>query len=69
MRFKAKHQISKKSTNTSSNRCNICETLAIKHQFKLNDLFLKSTLNNEIEIGSYKLISDEEVEVKKIYSN
>lgn len=62
MRFEAKHRISKISANTSSNRRNICKTLAIKHQLQLNDMFLKGTLSNEIEIGPSKLINDTELE-------
>lgn len=62
MRFEAKHRISKISANTSSNRRNICKTLAIKHQLQLNDMFLKGTLSNEIEIGPSKYIIDTEVE-------
>lgn len=62
MRFEAKHRISKISANTSSNRRNICRTLAIKHQLQLNDMFLKGTLSNEIEIGPSKFIIDSEVE-------
>ncbi|XP_022164877.1 uncharacterized protein LOC111029935, partial [Myzus persicae] len=62
MRFEAKHRISKISANTSSNRRNICKTLAIKHQLQLNDMFLKGTLSNEIEIGPSKLINDAELE-------
>ncbi|CAI6359118.1 unnamed protein product [Macrosiphum euphorbiae] len=48
IRFEAKHRISKISANTSSNRCNICKTLAIKHQLQLNDMFLKGTSSNAI---------------------
>ncbi|KAF0706641.1 SAM domain-containing protein, partial [Aphis craccivora] len=48
MRFEAKHRISKISANTSSNRRNICKTLAIKHQLQLNDIFIRATLSNEI---------------------
>ncbi|KAE9542466.1 hypothetical protein AGLY_003327 [Aphis glycines] len=62
MRFEAKHRISKISANTSINRRNICKTLAIKHQLQLNDMFLKGTLSNEIEIGPSKLINDTELE-------
>lgn len=51
MRFEAKHRISKISANTSSNRRNICKTLAIKHQLQLNDMFLKGTLSNEVKLG------------------
>uniref|UniRef100_A0A2S2NY01 Uncharacterized protein n=1 Tax=Schizaphis graminum TaxID=13262 RepID=A0A2S2NY01_SCHGA len=66
MRFEAKHRISKISANTSSNRRNICKTLAIKHQLQLNDMFLKGTLSDEIEIGPSKFIIDIEVEeIKK----
>lgn len=62
MRFEAKHRISKISANTSSNRRNICKTLAIKHQLQLNYMFLKNTLNDEIELGPSVLINDIEVE-------
>jgi len=66
MRFEAKHRISKISANTSSNRRNICKTLAIKHQLQLNDMFLKGTLSNAIEIGPSKFVIDTEVEeIKK----
>lgn len=51
MRYEAKHRISKISANTSSNRRNICIGLAIKHQLQLNDILLKGTLGNEIELG------------------
>lgn len=67
MRFEAKHRISKISANTSSNRRNICKTLAIKHQLQLNYMFLKGTLNNEIEIGPSILINNIEVEEIKRY--
>lgn len=51
MRFEAKHRISKISANTSCNRRNICKTLAIKHQLQLNNMFMKGTLSNEVELG------------------
>ncbi|KAF0683220.1 Uncharacterized protein FWK35_00038465, partial [Aphis craccivora] len=44
MRFEVNHRLLKISANTSSNRRNICKTLAIKHQLQLNNLFLKGTL-------------------------
>jgi len=62
MRFEAKHRVSKISANTSSNRRNICKTLAIKHRLQLNDMFLKCTLSNEIVIGPSKFIIETEVE-------
>jgi len=65
MRFEAKHRLSKISANTSSNRRNICKTLAIKHQLQLNNLFLKGTLGDDIEFGpSKKIISN--TDIKKI---
>eukprot|EP00102_Acyrthosiphon_pisum_P012464 XP_008181629.1 PREDICTED: uncharacterized protein LOC103308990 [Acyrthosiphon pisum] len=65
MRFEAKHRLSKISANTSSNRRNICKTLAIKHQLQLNNLFLKGTLGDDIESGpSKKIISN--TDIKKI---
>lgn len=56
MRFEAKHRLSKISTNTTSNRRNICKTLAIKHQLQLNNLFLKGTLGDNIKSGPSKKI-------------
>lgn len=59
MIFDAKHRLSKISANTTSNRRNICKTLAIKHQLQLNNLFLKGTLGDDIESGpSKKIISN-----------
>lgn len=53
MRFEAKHRMFKTAANTTSNRRNICMSLAIKHQLQLNDMFLKGTLSNDIEFGPY----------------
>lgn len=67
MRFEAKHRISKISANTSSNRRNICKTLAIKQQLQLNNLFIEGSLGNEIESSPSKdLINDADVQdIKK----
>lgn len=51
MRFEAKHRMSKIAANTSSNRRNICKTLAIRHQLQLNGIFIKGSLGDEIEFG------------------
>lgn len=59
MRFEAKHRISKISANTSSNRRNICKTLAIKHQLQLNNMFIKGTLSDEIKLGPCSEITDD----------
>ncbi|CAI6369501.1 unnamed protein product [Macrosiphum euphorbiae] len=59
MRFEAKHRISKISANTSSNRRNICKTLAIKHQLQLNNIFIKGTLSDEIKLGPCTEITDD----------
>ncbi|CAH0721225.1 unnamed protein product, partial [Brenthis ino] len=56
MRFEAKHRISKLSANVSSNRRNICKSLAIRHQLKLNDSFLNDN-NVGKEYGHKKLVS------------
>jgi len=70
MRFEAKHRISKISANTSSNRRNICKTLAIKHQLQLNDIFIRATLSNEIELGPCdKVISDIDVQLLQLFLN
>ncbi|XP_022166134.1 uncharacterized protein LOC111030773, partial [Myzus persicae] len=62
MRFEAKHRIFKTVANTTSNRRNICMSLAIKHQLQLNNMFLKGTLSNDIESSpSNKLICDSDV--------
>jgi len=66
MRFEAKHRISKISANTSSNRRNICKTLAIKHQLQLNHLFLKGTLGRNIELSPPQSVVDIDVIIKKI---
>lgn len=67
MRFEAKHRIFKTAANTTSNRRNICMSLAIKHQLQLNDMFLKGTLSNDIESGpSNNIICDSDVKhIKK----
>jgi hypothetical protein len=65
MRFEAKHRISKIAANTTSNRRNICKTLAIKHQLQLNNLFFKGSLPNNFETGPPKPLSDLELEVLK----
>jgi len=51
MRFESKHRMSKIAANTSSNRRNICKTLAIRHQLQLNGVFIKGSLGDEIELG------------------
>ncbi|XP_050058270.1 uncharacterized protein LOC126550517 [Aphis gossypii] len=61
MRFEAKHRISKIAANTSSNRRNICKTLAIKHQLQLNHLFLKGTLGRNIELSPPQSVVDIEI--------
>lgn len=65
MRFEAKHRISKIAANTTSNRRNICKTLAIKHQLQLNDLFFKGSLPSHFETGPPNILSDLELEVLK----
>jgi len=63
MRFEAKHRISKISANSSSNRRNICMSLAIRQQLLLNNLFIKGNLGNTIESGCSKnLISDTDIQ-------
>lgn len=49
MRFEAKHIISKISANSSSNRRNICMSLAIRQQLLLNNMFMKGNLGNTVE--------------------
>lgn len=58
MRYEAKHRISKISANSSSNRRNICKTLAIKHQLQLNYLFLKGSIGEIIKVGPPQSILD-----------
>lgn len=41
MRFEAKHKVSKIAARTSTNRVNICKTVANRNQLTLNNLFLK----------------------------
>ncbi|XP_022159932.1 uncharacterized protein LOC111028782 [Myzus persicae] len=65
MRFEAKHRISKIAANTTSNRRNICKTLAIKHQLQLNNLFFKGSLPSHFETGPPNILSDLELEVLK----
>lgn len=66
MRYEAKHRISKISANTSSNRRNICKTLAIKHQLQLNYIFLKGTLGKNIELGPPQSIVNIDNVIKRI---
>jgi len=67
MRFEANHRISKISANSSSNRRNICMSLAIRQQLLLNNLFIKGNLGNTIESGSSNnLISDTDSQKSKI---
>lgn len=54
MRYEAKHRISKMFARSSSNKRNICKTLAIKHQLQLNEIFMKGKLCNSINIGPQK---------------
>jgi len=65
MRFEAKHRISKIAAHTTSNRRNICKTLAIKHQLQLNNLFFKGSLPSHLETGPPNILSDLELEVLK----
>lgn len=51
MRYEAKHKVSTISARSSFNRRNICKTLAIKHQLKLNETFIKGKLSNKIKVG------------------
>ncbi|XP_008189915.1 uncharacterized protein LOC103311882 [Acyrthosiphon pisum] len=51
MRYEAKHKVSKISARSSFNRRNICKTLAIKHQLKLNETFINGKLCNKIKVG------------------
>lgn len=51
MRYEAKHKLSKISARSSFNRRNICKTLAIKHQLKLNETFINGKLCNKIKVG------------------
>lgn len=44
MRFESKHKILKMAARSSSNRINLCKTLAIKHQLQLNNFFLENNL-------------------------
>lgn len=68
MQFEAKHRISIISANTSSNRRNICKSLAIKHQLQLNNMFLKGFLSNEIELGPCnKFIKDFDIQAIKLF--
>jgi len=46
MRFEAKHRISKISANSSSNRRNICMSLAIRQQLFLNNLINDTDIQN-----------------------
>jgi len=56
MWFEAKHRVSKISARSSSNRGNICLTLAIKHQLQLNKLFNYGKLCSTVNIGPTKFI-------------
>lgn len=51
MRFEAKHKVSKIAARTSSNRVNICKTVALRNQLTLNHLFLKKDAFRIIEQG------------------
>ncbi|XP_008189972.1 uncharacterized protein LOC103311913 [Acyrthosiphon pisum] len=51
MRYKAKHKVSTISARSSFNRHNICKTLAVKHQLKLNETFMNGKLCNKIKLG------------------
>lgn len=42
MRFEARHKIGKLAARSSTNRRNICKTIAIKNQLILNDMFLRN---------------------------
>lgn len=44
MRFEAKHRIAKLAARSSTNRRNICKTIAIKNQLILNHLFISNSL-------------------------
>lgn len=51
MRFEAKHRISKIAARASFNRRNLTLSIAIKHQLKLNEMFLKGKLDDIINTG------------------
>lgn len=51
MRYEVKYRLSKISANNSSNRHNICKSLAIKHQLELINLFLNCSLGKNIKLG------------------
>ncbi|XP_061712672.1 uncharacterized protein LOC133521619 [Cydia pomonella] len=58
MRFEAKHRLSKLSANVSSNRRNVCKSLAIRHQLKLNNLFLNKHLEKKVQMGHNRPVDD-----------
>lgn len=66
MRYEAKHRLLKISANTSSNRRNICKTLAIKHQLQLNYLFLSGTLGKNIKLGPPQSVVNIDSIIKEI---
>lgn len=67
MRFEAKHRISKIAARASCNKRNLTWTLAIKHQLKLNEMFLKGQLEPIIKTGLELSISS--LETKYISDN
>lgn len=55
MRYEAKHRLAKTSARASSNRKNITFSLAVKHQLKLNEIFLRGALDPILTWGPKKL--------------
>lgn len=55
MRYEAKHRLAKTSARASSNRRNVTFSLAIKHQLKLNEIFLRGSLDPILTWGPQKL--------------
>lgn len=57
MRYEAKHRTSKIAARSSFNRRNICMSLAIKYQLKLNETFLNSKLPSKVLVGPCKVLT------------
>lgn len=57
MRFEAKHRLSKIAARATFNRRNLTKSLAIKHQFQLNEIFIKGSLDSTVSVGPSKRMS------------
>lgn len=54
MRYEAKHRLAKTAARASSNRRNVTLSLAVKHQLKLNEIFLRGFLDPTLTWGPKK---------------